>query len=252
MRTLQDIDCLVHGPYGIQATLNTFKSHNSTSFYQAEREWKGVLETCDQIIWKEHKLTPGSPALGLPDMPVIFAFRKAYLQVLQKMPEGINECRQHLDDMRTTLDTLRSLDEVTPYETDADLTSFVVSRLKCGAIEEKHIPSLPEVARHTADGWSARRAARKQRPAMPWDERTFEQSLLGRPDIVAGRLYPNGTARTMGYFILREEDGVRGKQLIDWGADDEPGVPDVLASFLVLQLTQATAKRIENLMEQHH
>ena len=252
MRTLEDIKDLVHGPYGVQATLNTFKSHATNGFYKAEREWKGVLETCDELIWKKHKLTPGTPVIGLTDMPVVFAFRKAYQQVLQKMPEGIDTCRQQLDDMLTTLETVRSLDDITPYETDADMTDFLVTRLKCGEIEEKHIHTLPDLAKKTAAKWTKRRAAKKKHQVDAWDERTYEQTLLGRPDIVGGRLYPNGTNKTVGHFILREDDGVRGKELIDWAADDAVGVSDVLASFLVLQLQQTTEKRIVNLVEQFH
>lgn len=252
MRTLEDIDDLMHGPYGLQATTNTFKSHSSTNFYESSKEWRGIIDTCDQLIAKHHRINPDSPIIGLADMPVIFAFRKAYQRVLQKMPESVADCIQSLEDMRATLEVVKSLDVVTPYETDAELTDFVVSRMKCGQIEPKHIPTLPPLAKKTADGWSKRRAARKQPPVTEWDERTYQQALLFRPDIIAGRIYPNGESKTMGHFVLRKTDGVRGRELVDWAAEDATGVPDVLATFLIMQLQNMTEKRIVNIMDQCH
>ncbi len=254
MRTLEDINELFESHYGLQATMRTFAYRNSTSFFQAEREWSSVLETCDRIIREKHRLDPSNQSLPISETPVIHAFRQTYQAVLTKMPENIVDCQQSLDDMHKTLAAVKSLNDVTPFEDQHSITSLVVPRLRDGPIEERHIPEVECLGAYTAKTWSERRAkqSKPQRPMVGWDQKTYEQTLLGRPDIVAKRLYPNGQNRVLGHFILRTDDDERGMQLIDWGADNSVGVSDVLASLMIKQLRNTTEKRISNLVEQFH
>lgn len=257
MRTLQDISALCEGEYGLNAIRNTFHAHKTTNFYGAAKEWKGILELCDDLIVTHHRLDPKSNTLQIPEIPVIMAFRQAYECVLRSMPGSIEECQTALDNMTSTLQAISSLDDVIPFEREDENTSTMVQRIRASHIEQKHISnvqhSIVDVATKTAERWTARRQKDKH-PIQPWNERTFVQTLLGRVDIVGRRLYPNGNNHVLGYYILKDEmcDDLDHLELIDCGAVGEPGVSDVLASDMLLQLKSMSQKKILNTLEKYH
>ena len=257
MNTLEDIAGLCDGPYGLRAVRGAFSGRGSTNFYGAQREWEGIRDTCDALIAR-HKLSPEARCLSIGETPVIHAFRQAYRDALLALPPTKEECVAAIDDMLVTLETVRTLDEVTPFERDDETTSFVVSRLKDGDIGKKHVQRAPlsvtDVAEHVAARWNKNRG-KDRREMKAWDEKTYVQTVVGRSDIVVKRLYPDGNAdQSVGYYILRDDStpGTDQMELIDWGSVWEAGVPDALAAHMVLQLRNMTQKRIVNLVEKFH
>lgn len=258
MRTLEDIDTLCDNQYGLKNTMNIFRNQTNTKFYGALKEWRNIGETCDEIIGRHHRVSPNVLSMDIPEIPFIAGFREAYRDILYDMPDDINECHRSLDDIFTTLQGIKSLHNVTPFAQNGQEVDTIVWHLRAGSIGEKHISDerglMPQLSAKTTAGWNTHRKRTKPeaREMTPWDTPTFQQTVLGRADITAKRLYPDGIRKVMGYFILRHEEEGDRLALIDWAAEPAPGVSDILATVLVLQLRELNQKRIENLLEQFH
>lgn len=254
MGTIDDLRHLQEGPYGVHAASHAFSQQRTTQFYGAQRQWQGMAETCDSLI-RAHKIDPHTQDLSLYEIPAIWAIRRAYADFLRHMPSDIEECTIGLEDMNLTIDTVCALNEVTPFSPEDVPQSSVLHRLREGDIKAEHLTSAPgmivDLSDRTMAGWNARRGKNK-REMRAWDDCSYQAAVLGRRDVTAKRLHPKGSNKMMGHFLLQADYGERGLRLIDWGAEENVGVSDILASLMILELKRTTEKRILNVLESGH
>lgn len=255
MNTLKDIDGLLNAPYGLRYAIGVFAAEKTVDFCGSTREWKSVQESCDAILQKHHRITPKETSEGSrPNLILPFAmhFRDAFFDVLSNRPDTIEECNEQLRDMLISLETLRSLHDITPYAA-GDAESSTLRNIRYATSDPALTRYMIDVEEETIARWNFRRARDQQEPLfVAWTEAKME-SVLKRREVTSRYLYYKNTGRPIAHYVTRPAmDGRKGYDVLDFAASAQPGVADRLAVYLVHALTGESRKRIHNLIPQSH
>ncbi len=254
MPALNDIQDLLHDPaQGVQYVGNLFRNQGRVNFCGADSEWTRMRDHADHLLQSRHGLTVSSAYNRMQDMPLLYHWRSAYHRVLQQKPETHAECMTAIDDLRITLQCLEEMHALCPFLGKDQEADPLIKRLREGDIGEGHLGSVAALEHRFIERWNAK-GGKKGKPVSKWDAKTYEQTILGRYDILSKRLYPNGESRIAGHYILRDatQFGERGYQLIDMAVDDAAGASDMLAGVMIRSLERETQKRIRNIVTDFH
>lgn len=255
MRTLEDIREFRDNQYGLAYVSRTFESEKNIRFSGAEREWKSLLISCDEILKNRHSLDVNNEddAREWYELPFLYSFRNAYLDVLHTLPDTIEECRSILSDALITLKTVEEMDRITPYIKPHQQPDSILEDLCDNHLSDAHIGSAAANEKECLARLNARADRRNVPPLTPWEPRTLK-TILDRKNVGGRRLSMHGTGQTFGHFVVREtaDPDKNGFDLIAFNACERPGVSDMLAKSLMEHLEDETQKRVRNLVEKSH
>lgn len=256
MGIVEDIREFREDPYvGLHAVGAQFINYNNVNFYGADRIWTGMIDKIDGIIQRNYRIWPDRTFTHPQEVPFLFHFRQTFAAALKQKPKDMESCKRSVADMSSTLEAVTQLDRITPFLRNEQLPDPVVPQLREGVVSQRHIDMIDAGGKRFVSEWNDRGGKRNGRNASAWDQKTYLQTLLGRMDIVARRLYSTAEKRIAGHFILRDGDGYGMPdtlELIDIAAEKAPGVADVLATSMIRALQQHRHKRIVNVVENYH
>ncbi len=155
-----------------------------------------------------------------------------------------------------TLESIRSLHEVTPFSNDRP-DATLLRRAKGMLPTMKHVengtPSMLVLEEQTVRRWNDRRKVAGKKPdRSPWDTTVFKQVI--ESDYTTGcRMFPVGEMTTLSHFLLRETpDNDRSFDLINFAASEKPGVSDMMVEALMQLMKRDCRMRLRNMVEQSH
>lgn len=255
MNTLDDLRSLKDSSYGVQYVHGRFSAEQNVNFYQSEKEWLSMRDTCDERL-KKYQISDQRQPASFFERPVLHQLRQTYAPSLEKRPETIEECRSAIASLMITINTIASLERVVPFSsTSTDLRS--ANHLKVLKPQDKHLtvgtPSMVNLEKSTIAAWNARRSATGLPELDPWSLKTFS-SVLARDNVVAGRIHPNGEMRTLGHFFMRTagDEQQRGYELIDFAAEAGSGANDALIILMLNEMKASNRLRLTSVLEETH
>ncbi len=219
----------------------------------SRREWASMLDATDAVLKHNHGITTVNDRAPGYTLPLVANFRTAYGTILSRRPDTIEECNADIEDMMTTLRTIRALDEITPFG-GAQTRNYQLQDSVSHKPGTKHVSQMVHTERITIEQWNERRAKLQKKNVAPWDEARYRNLLEDRPDVLMRRFFENGVASTIGQYVLREvKNDPRAYDLIDFAASpDIPGLSDHMVGVLLQEMRGCQRKRLINAIEESH
>lgn len=255
MSTLDDVKRLTESTYGVRAVHARFSAENTTQFCNAEREWLGMRDTCDEIIGKK-KLNLDDVPTNRFHLPVIFHFRKAFAALLETMPSTADGCMKAAGNLLTTLQTIQSLHEIVPFE-DTVIDEGLRKRIRMSGPKDANLtignPSMVGLEERVIADWNVRREVKNERLLDPWSREMYASLLHSRDDISTQRFHPNGQTETLGHFFTRADRNDRDHyELLDFAAQKNTGMNDIVVVAMLYDMNVTHRTKLTNVMADHH
>lgn len=255
MSTLDDVNRLVESTYGVRAVHARFSAENTTKFCNAEREWLGMRDTCDEIIARKN-LDPDDVQANRFHLPVIYHVRKSFARLLDAMPGTADECVKAAGNLLTTLQTIAELHEIVPFQ-DTVIEDGLRKKIRMSAPKDANLtighPSMIDLEERVIIDWNHRREGKNERPLDPWTREMYASLLHHREDISTQRFHPNGQTETLAHFFMRADQNDKDHyELLDFAAQKNTGMNDILVVSMLYNMNLVQRTKLTNVVAKHH
>lgn len=253
MQPLQEINELVEAPYGgLMGAWAMLKTQRSLNFYGGDKILQDVGVEWDRRLHKDHGITDATDNAH-HTLPLLYHLRETFDTYLEQVPKDIETARKRIDAILTTVQTIRSVNDVVPFRDEQPDVSFL-KRLRNEEPDTDIIDEMVKLEKETVAQWNARRKAKKMSEARPWTADGYRM-MIGREDIVGSRLSLQSNRKNgddgVGHFFLREE-GKDTYALLDYAARDVSTMPQFLVMNILMTMKRENRLKLVNEIENGH